>query len=62
MPYVTLPNGDKMPMIGMGTFTGTRNTAKAQAGTMYENTKVCLRGHNRRCGCTTRLVESAHHV
>ena len=41
MPHVTLPNGDKMPMIGMGTFTGTRNTAKAQGGTMYENTKVC---------------------
>jgi len=43
MPHVTLANGDKMPMIGMGTFTGTRNTAKAQAGTLYETTKMWIR-------------------
>ena len=58
MPHVTLPNGDKMPMIGMGTFTGTRNTAKAQGGTMYENTKVCW--HNC-CSTACTLVKSAHH-
>lgn len=40
MPHVKLANGDSLPMIGMGTFTGTRHTAKAQAGTLYETTKV----------------------
>jgi len=45
MPYATLKNGDgaRVPMVGMGTFTGTRNTSKAQGGTLYENTKMWIR-------------------
>merc|ERR1712137_462325 len=43
MPYKTLSNGVRVPAIGMGTFTGTRNTAKAQAVTLYETTKMWLR-------------------
>eukprot|EP00039_Didymoeca_costata_P024602 m.10815 g.10815 ORF g.10815 m.10815 type:complete len:397 (+) comp4323_c0_seq1:100-1290(+) len=43
MPTFTLRNGETMPAIGMGTFTGTRNTARAEAGTMFETTRMWLR-------------------
>lgn len=43
MPYFTLNNGHTVPAIGTGTFTGTRATAKAEPGTMYETTKMWLR-------------------
>jgi len=47
MPHYTLNTGAKIPAIGMGTFTGTRNTAKAEGGTMYETTKMWLRSGGR---------------
>lgn len=34
-------------MVGSGTFTGTRHTAKAQAGTMYETVKMWIRAGGR---------------
>lgn len=54
MPYATLKNGDgaRLPMLGMGTFTGTRHTAKAQAGTMYETVKMWIR-------CGGRYIDAA---
>ena len=47
MPHYTLNTGAKIPAIGMGTFTGTRGTAKAEGGTMYETTKMWLRSGGR---------------
>lgn len=34
-------------MVRTGTFTGTRMTAKAQGGTMYETTKMWIRAGGR---------------
>lgn len=47
MPHFPLNNGQQLPAIGMGTFTGTRNTAKAEGGTLYETTKMWLRSGGR---------------
>jgi len=47
MPYFKLSNGESQPAIGMGTFTGTRHTMKAEPGTMYENTKMWIRAGGR---------------
>jgi len=47
MPHFELKNGNKLPAVGMGTFTGTRNTSVAQGGTLYETTKMWLRSGGR---------------
>eukprot|EP00730_Choanoeca_flexa_P014052 TRINITY_DN6001_c0_g1_i1.p1 TRINITY_DN6001_c0_g1~~TRINITY_DN6001_c0_g1_i1.p1 ORF type:complete len:383 (+),score=65.13 TRINITY_DN6001_c0_g1_i1:60-1208(+) len=43
LPHFTLPTGDRIPSIGMGTFTGTRLTAQAEPGTMKTTVKTWLR-------------------
>ena len=46
-PTFTLRNGTKMPSIGMGTFTGTRLTQRAEktgpGGVMEENIKTWIK-------------------
>lgn len=56
MPSFQLPNGDFMPAIGMGTFTGTRHTSAVQAGTMYKTTKMWIRMGGRSIDCAQNYL------
>ena len=61
LPTVQLNTGyeKQMPMIGIGTFTGTRLTQKAQPGTMKENVKTWVRNGGRMIDCAQNYLNEA---
>eukprot|EP00056_Hartaetosiga_gracilis_P022687 m.32370 g.32370 ORF g.32370 m.32370 type:complete len:379 (-) comp9777_c0_seq5:752-1888(-) len=56
LPCFTLRTGDKIPSIGMGTFTGTRLTQQAQPGDMYKNVVRWIRLGGRMIDCAQNYL------
>lgn len=58
-PTARLASGDEMPVLGLGTFTGTRFTQRAEPGTMRKTVKTWLAAGGTMVDCASNYLNEA---